>query len=94
MVLIVVNPFLFTTDEVFKLVICKSYVLVLEDACQVKSTLLLVSEVLVPVSHTFPLAGAVKVTAPGGWGGGGSPPPSPESPPSPLHEKIKNAVSK
>ena len=66
MVLIVVKPFLFTTDDVFKLVICKSYVLVFEDACQEKSTLLLVSEVLVPVSHTFPLAGAVKVTAPGG----------------------------
>ena len=63
---IVVKPVLFTTADEFKLVTCRSYVLVFDDACQEKSTVLLVSEVLVPVSHTFPLAGAVKVTAPGG----------------------------
>ena len=68
------------------MVTCKSYEVVFEDACQEKSTLLFVSEVLVPVSQTFPLAGAVRDTDPGGVGGGGSTLPSPPSPPSPPHD--------
>ena len=68
--------------------------LVLEDAAQEKSTLLLVSEVLVPVSQTFPLVGAVKVTAPGGDGGGGSPHPSPPPPSSPPQETINITKNK
>ena len=68
--------------------------LVFEDACQEKSTLLFVSEVLVPVSQTLPFAGAVNVTEPGGDGGGGSPPPSPPPPSSPPQEKISSRINK
>ena len=79
--------------EVFILVTCKSYEFVFDDACQEKSTLLFVSDVLEPVSQTFPLAGAVNETDPGGCGGGGSTPPSPPPSSLPPHEtSIKTKI--
>ena len=84
-------PVIFWIEFVFKFFTSKSYEFVELDDCQVKTTLLWVSEILVPVSQTVLSAGLVKVGFPGGvGGGGGSPPPLSPSPPPPPQEIMSN----
>ena len=81
---VVVIPVIFWIEFVFKFFTSKSYEFVELDDCQVKITLLWVSEILVPVSQTVLSAGLAKVGFPGGVGGGGGSPP-PLSPVSYTH---------
>ena len=83
------------TEAVLIFVTCISYVSVLDDASQEKSTVLFKLDILVPVSQTLPLAGDFNVTLPGAFDWGVSELSITSSPESePLQEVIKIVKNK